>query len=121
MEDYENKHEYDDGFRPNDISPEQEKYEREEEIRKAYETIEAQKLAMSYGWIIVCENENDPEDQDTITLFSREEPSDWICNLAMKEDWGDYAEGMTIKRKLRIVGHLADDLSAKYGDNPIPF
>ena len=122
MEDYENKHEYDDGFRPNDISPEQEKYEREEEIRKAYETIQAQKLALQYGWSVVCITEDDdPETVDTITVFSAEEPSDYVCRLAMLEDWGDYADRMKIQYKVRIVGHLADDLIDKYGEDPIPF
>lgn len=108
-------------IKPNDIPPEQEKYEREEEIRKSYETIEAERLALKYGWIILCDNEGEPSDQDTVTIFSKEEPSDYVCRLAMHEEWGDYADNMCIKHKLRIVGHLAEDLLAKYGDNPIPF
>lgn len=122
MEEYENKHEYDDEMHPNDIPPEQEKYEREEEIRKAYETIQAQKLALQYGWSVVCITEdNDPETVDTITVFSAEEPSDYVCRLAMIEDWGDYADRMKIQYKVRIVGHLAEDLIDKYGEDPIPF
>lgn len=121
MEEYANKHEYDDGMHPNDIPPEQEKYEREEEIRKAYETIEAERLALKYGWIILCENAGEPSDQDTVTIFSKEEPSDYVCKLAMQEEWGDYADNMQIKHKLRIVGHLEDDLISKYGQDPTPF
>lgn len=122
MEEYENKHEYDDGFHPNDISPEQKKYEREEEIRKAYETIQAQELALRYGWAIVCiSKDNDPETVDTITVFSVEEPSDYVCELAMREDWGDYAKTMKVQYKVRLVGHLADDLLDKYGQDPTPF